>query len=158
MVESLAPRGEQAADYRHKLQTLVANLGLTGQVHATGYLPEAEASHSLAGADVGVLPFNGGVTLKSGSLLALLAHGLPVVATRHGPPDPALAGGCLVRLVAPRDVEGLATALTQLLADAAARARLGAASRTFTRDVYRALLEGRGATVANESAPLKRAV
>lgn len=109
----------------------MADLGLAGLVHMTGYLPAPTASHRLAGADIGVLPFNGGVTLKSGSLLALLAHGLPVVATRHDPLDPDLVDGHTVRLVAPRDIEGLARALLQRLAQPVVRARLGIAGRAF---------------------------
>jgi glycosyltransferase involved in cell wall biosynthesis len=82
-----------------------------------------------------VLPFNEGVTLKSGTLLALFAHGLPVVATRPEPPEPDLADGQLVRLVERRDPSGLAAALSELLGDAPKRARLGEAGRTYTQDL-----------------------
>jgi polysaccharide biosynthesis protein PslF len=152
-VESLALRGEEAAWYWNKLRTLVGELGLEGTVEMTGYMPEDDASRLLAGADVGVLPFNEGVTLKSGTLLALFAHGLPVVTTRPDPPEPDLVDGRLVRLVDRRDPSGLAEALSGLLADAPQRARLGEAGRAYTRnlswsaiadrhlEVYGALLE-----------------
>jgi glycosyltransferase involved in cell wall biosynthesis len=129
-VESLA-LGEEAAWYWNELHTLVAELGLDETVAMTGYMPEEEASRLLSGADVGVLPFNHGVTLKSGTLLTLLAHGLPVVATRSDPPEPELADGRLVRLVKRRDVPGLAAILSELLADAPQRARLGEAGRSY---------------------------
>jgi glycosyltransferase involved in cell wall biosynthesis len=134
-VESLALRGEEATWYWNKLQTLIEDLGLEGTVEMTGYLPEDDASRLLSGADVGVLPFNEGVTLKSGTLLALFAHGLPVVATRPEPPEPDLADGQLVRLVERRDPSGLAAALSELLGDAPKRARLGEAGRTYTQDL-----------------------
>ncbi|MCA1716963.1 MAG: glycosyltransferase [Actinobacteria bacterium] len=100
--ESLA-LADEADWYWNKLRTLADELGLDGSVAMTGYVPEEDASRLLSGADVGVLPFNEGVTLKSGTLLALFAHGLPVVATRPDPPEPELAEGRLLRLVERRD-------------------------------------------------------
>src|SRR5215208_469134 len=88
-VESLA-LGDEAGWYWNKLRALVGELGLDGSVGITGYVPGEEASRLLSGSDVGVLPFNEGVTLKSGTLLTLFAHGLPVVATRPEPPEPNL--------------------------------------------------------------------
>jgi glycosyltransferase involved in cell wall biosynthesis len=132
-VESLALHGEEAAWYWNKLQALTAELGLDGTVTMTGYVPGEEASRLLSSADVGVLPFNYGLTLKSGALLTLFAHGLPVVATRPDTPEPELAEGRLVRLVERRDVPGLAAALLGLLADATERARLAEAGRAYTR-------------------------
>lgn len=130
-VESLALRGEAASSYWDKLQTQVAELSLGKQVYLSGYLSAGIASQYLAGADLGVLPFNSGITLKSGSLLTLLAHGLPVVATRHSPPDPEVSEQCGVRLVSPRNRDGLAIALGQLLDNPLARRQLGAAGRAF---------------------------
>jgi glycosyltransferase involved in cell wall biosynthesis len=101
----------------------------------TGYVPEEEASRLLSGADVGVLPFNEGVTLKSGTLLTLFAHGLPVVATRLDPPEPDLVDGRLVRLVERRDIAGISVVLSEVLADAPQRAQLGEAGRIYTRNL-----------------------
>jgi glycosyltransferase involved in cell wall biosynthesis len=84
-VESLALPAEQATKYWNKLHKLVADLNLDKIVHISGYLPADTASRYIAGSDFGVLPFNCGVTIKSGSLLTMLAHGLPVVATHHDP-------------------------------------------------------------------------
>lgn len=130
-VESLALQGEDAQRYWHKLHTLVAELGLNQLVHFTGYVQAETASHYLAGADIGVLPFNHGLTLKSGSLLTLLAHGLPVVATQH---NVALPNGHPVLLVPPRDLDALATALLRLLNDPIERLRLGETGRTFMQN------------------------
>jgi glycosyltransferase involved in cell wall biosynthesis len=161
-VESLALRGEEAAWYWNKLRALTAQLGLDGTVAMTGYVPGEEASRLLSGADVGVLPFNYGLTLKSGALITLFAHGLPVVATRPEAPEPELADGRLVRLVERRDALGLAAALSSLLADAEERARLGKAGRTYTGglswsaiaerhvEVYEVVLE-KGASIRGSS-------
>ncbi len=169
--ESLA-LGDEADWYWNKLWTLARELGLDGTVEMTGYVPEEEASRLLSGADVGVLPFNEGVTLKSGTLLALFAHGLPVVATRPDPPEPELADGRLLRLVERRDVAGISAVLSELLADAPQRARLGEAGRVYTRnlswsaiaerheEVYETVLEkeksGRRADQASRPVPEPR--
>lgn len=113
-VESLALRGEEAKRYWDKLHTLVAELNLSEMVHLTGYLDIETASKYLSGCDIGVLPFNHGMTMKSGSLLTLLAHGLPVIATQHPTPLP---DGHPVQLVPPRNIHALADALCQLLND-----------------------------------------
>jgi len=162
--ESLA-LGDEAAWYWNELHTLITKLGLNGTVAMTGYVPEEDASWLLSGADIGVLPFNEGVTLKSGTLLAMLAHGLPVVATRPDPPEPDLTDGRLVRLVERRDASGLAFTLSELLADARQRKSLGEAGRAYTRDlswpaiaerhleVYEAVLEERRS--AHDTSPAK---
>ena len=152
-VESLA-LGDEADWYWNKLRALVGELGLDSSVSMTGYVSEEEASRLLSGVDVGVLPFNDGVTLKSGTLLTLFAHGLPVVATRPDPPEPDLVDGQLVRLVEQRDAAGLSAVLSDLLGDSSMRTRLGAAGRAYAGnlswpetaerhlEVYRSVLKG----------------
>ncbi len=129
-VESLALRGEDAKRYWNKLHALVAQLNLTSTVHLTGYVSDETASQYLAAADIGVLPFNHGLTLKSGSLLALLAHGLPVVGTQH----PVLPTGHPVQLVPPRDVDALAAKLQELTNDSSKCTELGDAGLAFIKD------------------------
>ncbi len=131
-VESLALPGQAAANYWDKLQNAIACLELNNTVHVTGYVDERTASHSLAGADIGVLPFNHGVTLKSGSLLALMAHALPVIATRSTPPDVEL-NESLLRQVTPRNGVELEAEMLRLLEDAELRKRLGEAGQQFSQ-------------------------
>ncbi|MGG6269416.1 glycosyltransferase [Leptolyngbya sp. AN03gr2] len=114
-VESLALRGEDAKRYWTKLEGIISDLHLNHTVHMTGYVPNEVASVYLSGADIGVLPFNHGVTLKSGSLLALMAHQLPVIATGTEPN---------VRQIPPRDSDALTHALLELIQDSAERDRL----------------------------------
>ncbi len=121
--ESLSLPGEQAEDYLDSLKRKLAELGIADRAVFTGFLPDDLASLYLQGADIGVLPFNHGVNLKSGSLLALLEHGLPTIATHHDPPEPLLEEQQVVCLVDPKDVEGLANALDRLLSDPVARRR-----------------------------------
>ncbi len=58
-----------------------------------------------------------------------------MVATRPDPPEPELADGRLLRLVERRDVAGISAVLSELLADAPQRARLGEAGRIYTRNL-----------------------
>jgi polysaccharide biosynthesis protein PslF len=132
-VESLALPGEQATAYWNKLDALISNLRLEHHIHMTGYLDHDAVSRCLLAADVGVLPFNHGVTLKSGSLLALMAHKLPVIATRATPPDPNLEDECLLRLINPRDVDELAAALITLLNSPQQRQALSQTGYSFSR-------------------------
>lgn len=126
-VDSLALHGTEAQCYMGKLRELVRELGLGDVVHVTGYLPDELVSQHLAGADVGVLPFNDGVTAKSGSLLAMWSHGLPVVATR--PPLPPRELEQAAWLVPGRDAGAVAAGLARLLDDAPLRRNLAARGR-----------------------------
>jgi glycosyltransferase involved in cell wall biosynthesis len=83
----------------------------------------------LHAADVAVFPFDAGVTAKSGSLLAALAHGVPTIAT--SPPGvldrPTEVDGVL--RVPPRNIAALADALLLVLSDCDLATRLAAAGR-----------------------------
>jgi polysaccharide biosynthesis protein PslF len=130
-IETLALQGSDAQTYWHKLHQQIADLGLQDHVACTGYVPAEAASRYLSGADLGVLPFNPGVTLKSGSLLALLAHQLPTLITQSEETDPALTTSDIVERVPPRNSDALATALSRLLGDADARSRLSQSGHAF---------------------------
>jgi glycosyltransferase involved in cell wall biosynthesis len=127
-VESLALRGSDAQNYWQKLEDTIAQLDLKNHVHMTGYLDADTASHYLTASDIGVLPFNHGVTLKSGSLLTLMAHRLPVVAS-------CINSGDLpcVREIAPRNVNQLSDELTNLLCDPELRHQLSLSGYRFSK-------------------------
>ena len=80
-----------------------------------------------AACDIFVLPSHGeGMPM---ALLEAMAAGRPVVATRVGGVPDVVRDGMEGRLVPPHDSAALAAALTDLLADAAARERMGSAAR-----------------------------
>ena len=62
-----------------EIDTLAAAAGV--RVERTGFLTPQDASNALAGAGVIVLPFRDGASLRSGSLLAALQSGRPVITT-----------------------------------------------------------------------------
>ncbi len=125
--DSLSLNGEDAKKYLVQLQALVSELGLLQLVHFTGCVSAQTASHYLTGADIGVLPGDRPHTLDTDSLLTLLAHGLPVVATQ----PPTLSAGYPVKLIPPSDIAALASQLLQLLNNPNQRSDLGKAGIVF---------------------------
>jgi glycosyltransferase involved in cell wall biosynthesis len=132
-VESLALRGEAAAAYWHKIRARSTELEFQDSVYLTGYQPAEIASRYLTSADIGVLPFNHGVTLKSGSLLTLLAHRLPVIATDANPPDPDLTAARVVQSIPVRDVSALTGVLQALIAQPERRSHLSQTGYQFVQ-------------------------
>lgn len=59
------------------------------RVIRTGWLSPADTSAALSTADVAMLPYVDGASLRRGSLLACLAHGIPTITTRPRP-EPTL--------------------------------------------------------------------
>jgi glycosyltransferase involved in cell wall biosynthesis len=117
-IESLALPGAEADDFERDLHADVAAAGAADRLHITGFRQPPDVSRLLAAADAGVLPFTHGVTAKSGSLLTLLAHGLPTVVTAGDEPEPELEDGHRVAVVRRvRDGAALAAGLRRVLDD-----------------------------------------
>lgn len=114
--------------YFAQLQTRIDKLDLHRFVHVTGYVNEETASRYLTGADLGVLPNDRGVSLNSSALMALLAHGLPAIATQKTASLPATHP---LFLVPPLDVTALTTAIGESIDSLAKRRQRGEASRIF---------------------------
>ena len=143
---------ESERAYRGDLEALAVRLGVARAVTWTGRRPAADVSRILGAADVFVAPFDGGASLRRSSLMAGLAHGLPVVTTSAAVPSPYLRDGDNIALVPPRDAAALAARLAALLAAPAARTRLAEGARKLaarvawpaiaeeTRAVYRRVL------------------
>jgi glycosyltransferase involved in cell wall biosynthesis len=104
--------------YAGFIKRRIEELGLGREVLWTGPLPAGEVSRWLQAADVMLLPYLDGASLRRGSLVAALVHGRPVVTTR--PPDPRaiqpLSGGEHLLLTGPRP-EALAGAVREVLSD-----------------------------------------
>ncbi|MCS7220660.1 MAG: glycosyltransferase family 4 protein [Anaerolineae bacterium] len=152
--------------YLKRVRNLIDYLGLTSRVHWTGYVPEEEVSAHFLAADVCVLPYRDGASFRRGSLMAALAHGLPIVTTLPGEEQPAptafhiprLMDGENVLLVPPDDPSRTATAVQRLMMEPALRERIRQGASKLAEafrwediaarhvDVYRALGTRRGPT------------
>jgi glycogen(starch) synthase len=98
-----------------------------GRVHFAGFVPHAAVPAVLAHVDLLVLPSL--YEDLSSALIEAMAAGLPVVATRVGGTADLVRDGVNGLLVAPRDPAALAAAISQVLTDPAAAARLSAAAQ-----------------------------
>lgn len=139
--EATAP---QDVAYRAQVLAQIEALNLAERVITTGHVDEQDVSAYLLTADVAALPFDDGASFRRGSLLAALAHGLPVVTTwpkeeekrrqAEGEihfqfPASSLRNGEHVMLVPPGEPAALAAAISQLAEDSELRKRLGLAGK-----------------------------
>jgi len=129
---SLALPGAEAVAFRAEVEQRVAAAGVADRVTLTGWLDGPAVSELLSAADAVVLPFTAGVTTKSGSLLAALAHAAPVLATVPDEPDPDLRDGeTVLAITRRRDPGAIAAAVRRLLDDPAGADRIARAGAAF---------------------------
>ena len=121
-------------DYAHRMEVLWRELGLAKRILWTGYLDDEEVSANLLASDICVLPYKDGVSLRRGSLMAALAHGLPIMSTRPGMQVRELIEGENIVLVPPDDVEALSAKIQELAASARLRRRLGRGALALAQD------------------------
>src|SRR5207248_1164577 len=116
---------EQDGAYERELRDEAERLGVVDRVVFAGYRDDVPAL--LAGCDVFCLPSEmEGLPLV---VLEAMAQGKPVVATAVGGTPELVVHGETGLLVQPGDVEALAAALAQLLADPEQARRMGEAGR-----------------------------
>jgi glycosyltransferase involved in cell wall biosynthesis len=126
--------------YLQKVERQIGELGLGDYVLWTGFTSSREVTANLLAADCAVLPYREGASLRHGSLMAALAHGLPIVSTALvGCPAeamkqfPMLEDGESALLTPPNDPVRMADAVTRLMTGAALRSRLAAKAAVLSR-------------------------
>jgi glycosyltransferase involved in cell wall biosynthesis len=107
------------------LHQLITALGLDTRVHWTGFVPDERVSALLHAANVMVMPYRDGVSLRRGTLMAALAHGRALITTAPAVPTPELIHGENVWLVPPGEPTTLAAAVRTVLADESLQCSLG---------------------------------
>ncbi len=107
------------------LERLIAAFALEQRVHWTGFLSDVRVATFLHTADLLVLPYKDGASLRRGTLMAALAHGRAIVSTTPTFPTPELKHGENIWLVPPDNVLALSEAIEQLRKDDALRRKLG---------------------------------
>ena len=131
--------------YLEHVERLTVDLGVADRVQWTGFTDSDQVSANLLAADCAVLPYREGATLRHGSLMAALAHGLPIVSTlasAGGEVDPGLfpmlRDGESALLVPPEEPVRLAAAVERVMTDLELRLRLAQGairlSKQFTWD------------------------
>lgn len=109
-------------------QALATRLASSPGVTRTGYLDNPRLSAHLLAADLALLPYADGASPRRGSLLACLAHGLPVVTTEGPGLTPALRAAVHPSAASP---DQLAAAAIGLWRSPQVRARLSTAARAL---------------------------
>jgi len=112
--------------YLSRVEQLIGRLGLEGRVIWTGYLPDREVTATLKASDVCVLPYRDGVSTRRGTLMAALAHGLPIVTTTPRMPLAQFRDGENMLLVPPENPDAIAGAVSRLADDTTLREQVGA--------------------------------
>jgi len=131
--------------YLEHVERLTVDLGVADRVQWTGFTSSDQVSANLLAADCAVLPYREGATLRHGSLMAALAHGLPIVSTQASAGAevdpglfPMLRDGESALLMPPEDPVRMAAAVERVMIDPELRLRLsqGAVglSKQFTWD------------------------
>lgn len=118
--------------YAQRMEALSRELGLGGQLLWTGYVDEEEVSANLLASDICVLPYKDGGSLQRGSLMAALAHGLPIISTRPTIQVKELLDGENIALVPPDDVEALVAKIQELAASEGLQRRLGQGAKRLS--------------------------
>ena len=139
--------------YAEHIRRVIDEQRLGPRVIVTGHCAPTDVSAHLLAADLAALPFADGASFRRGSLLAVLAHGVPTVTTYPTTDDRrpttdeqdrlavvggrwSVVGGRLVDgehalLVPAGDAAALAAALARLADDPALRQRLSAGARAL---------------------------
>lgn len=129
-----------------QVRVLIAEQGLSDRVLWTGFTaPDAVTGNFLA-SDLCVLPYRQGASYQHGTLMAALAHGMPIITTRPRPLVDSSAGlpvrhaslpplcdgeNCL--LVSPDDPHALAQAIARAAASPDLRAKMSAGARALAQ-------------------------
>ena len=124
--------------YLRHVEELIESMGLSERVLWTGFVPEEEVSAAFAAADCCVLPYLEGASLNHGTLMAALAHGMPIVTTSGAttstvPAPKELVDVENVLLVPPDNAPLLADAILRLLKSPVVQQRLSEGARTLSR-------------------------
>ena len=121
----------------HVVRDLIDSVGLGERVATTGYLAPAALSGALLACDALALPFLDGTSPRRGTLMAAIAHGVPIVTTYPSVTSGAglLHDGKHALLVPPDDDVALAAALARLADDAELRARLAAGAAALAPSI-----------------------
>lgn len=113
---------------------LTADLGLTGQVEFSGYVPYEKTPQVYRGAEIFISP-----TYAEGfsnTILEAMATGLPIISTNTIGVIDCLTHEENALLVQPGDREALAQAIRRILEDGGLRRRLASKALSEAREVY----------------------
>lgn len=124
---------ETNAAFLAHVREMVSQFGLDERVHWTGFVSDTRVSTFLETADLMVMPYRDGVTLRRGSLMAVLAHGRPLVTTEPLTVVPELVQGENVWLVPRMNASALAQAVRDLVRQPTLLHKLGSGAASLAQ-------------------------
>ena len=125
-------RGEE--DYYQDLKEQAQKLGIDEKIYWIGYLPAEEVSKYLSATDIFLVPYDMGISIRRGSYMAGLVHGLPTISTYSKIKSEYVKDGENIVLVPPMDPAALKKKILELIKDPDERKRLGENARRLTEE------------------------
>lgn len=138
--------------YRDQVKKEIRDLKLEDRVIWTDYMPAEAVSAHFYASDICALPYRDGASFRRGSLMAALAHGMPIVTTHPQttpeperntrdekmdaariPKLPALRDGENALLVPPDDPQAVIMAVTRIRTSPGLAAQLSSGARITAR-------------------------
>lgn len=138
--------------YLQRVQALLEERGLSQRVHWTGFTAAAEVSANFFASDIAILPYRDGASFRRGSLMAAIAHSLPVISTQPAVAIPELRQGENIWLTPARSPEALAAAATRLWQEPALRRQLSQGARQLAGQFTWEAIAGRHIEIYRELA------
>ncbi|MGD8804892.1 MAG: glycosyltransferase family 4 protein [Chloroflexota bacterium] len=115
--------------YLQQIESMIESKGLARRVHWSGFLDDAALAAHFQACDLMVMPYRDGVSLRRGTLMAILAHGRPLLTSPPEGSGAPLVHGQNVWMTPVDDPELLSDAIRQVAGDDSLRRRLSAGAR-----------------------------
>jgi glycosyltransferase involved in cell wall biosynthesis len=126
-------------EFHEGIVSQIHALEIADRVHWTGFLPDSDVSTFMKAADVMVQPYRDGVSLRRGTLMAVMAHGRPLITTSPKIPITEIIHGETVWLTPIDDVYALSNAIEKVSSDPHVQAELangaGTVSQLFSWEI-----------------------
>jgi glycosyltransferase involved in cell wall biosynthesis len=119
--------------YLQRMEALIEELGLTDHISWTDFVDGREVSANFWASDICVLPYRDGVSFRRGTLMAALAHGVPIVSTYPRVEVPEIIEDENMALVPPDDVGALAGKIAQIASSSSLRRRLARGAAVLSK-------------------------
>ena len=121
-------------NYLKELADYTEQLGVADKVTWTSYFPSESEQPSvlLRAADIGVLPFDDGISMHRSTFGVAAVHDLPIISTRGKHLESQFIDGQNVLLCPPKDPQALAETISRLIADPALQKHLREGVRAMT--------------------------
>ncbi len=119
--------------YLQKMEAVIEELGIADHVSWTDYVAAPEVSASFWASDICVLPYRDGVSFRRGTLMAALAHGVPIVSTFPRVKVAQIIENVNMGLVPPDDEEALADKISEVAASPQLRKQLASGAAGLSK-------------------------